>query len=114
MKLNMLEFQLNEEKVNNPIKDLTVRVKELRSLNNSTDEICKKIATEFNKDYDDVKRYLLPIDLKKYVGMTTEQLNKVGEVKIKELRKKYSKYKINISNKAGFLKQLMVAYIEGK
>lgn len=113
MKLDMLEFQLNEEKVNNPIKDLTTRVKELRSLNNSANEICKKIATEFNKDYDDVKRYLLPIDLKKYVGMTTEQLGKVGEVKIKELRKKYNKFASQSTNKISFLRSLIDAYIKG-
>ena len=113
MKLDMLEFQLNEEKVNNPIKDLTTRVKELRSLNNSANEICKKIATEFGKDYDDVKRYLLPIDLKRYVGMSVDELNKVGEVKIKELRKKYNKFVSNTTSRATFLRSLMDAYIKG-
>ncbi len=113
MNLGMLEFQLNEEKVNNPTTDLTRRVRELRSLNNSADEICKKISTEFGKDYDDVKRYLLPLDLKKFVGMSSEQLNKVGEKPIKELRRKYSKYASQATNKAAFLKSLMDSYIKG-
>lgn len=113
MKLDMLEFQLNEEKVNNPVKDLTTRVKELRSLNNSANDICKKIAIEFNKDYDDVKRLLLPIDLKQFVGKTTEELNKVGEARIKELKRKYSKHASQSTNKAVFLRSLMDAYIKG-
>lgn len=114
MKLDILEFQLNEEKVNHSVRDLTSRVKELRALNNSADDICKKISTEFGKDYDDIKRYLLPIELKRFVGMSTDELEKVGEKPIKELRRKYSKYKINTSSKSGFLKQLMSSYIEGK
>jgi len=114
MKLDMFEFQLNEERVNNSIKDLTARVKELRSLNNSANEICKKIATEFNKDYDDIKRHLLPIELKKYVGMTNEQLNKVGKDPIRKLRQKYSNIAPKTESHSAFLKGLINAYIEKK
>ena len=109
----MFEFQLNEEQVNNPAIDLTRRVKELRHLGNSANEICKKIATEFSKDYDDVKRHLLPLDLKKFVGLSAEQLGKTGEKPIKDLKRKYSKYQINSNDRAVFLKRLMDAYIEG-
>ena len=107
----MLEFQLNEEKVNNPTKDLHARVRELRHLNNSADDICKKISTEFGKDYDDVKRYLLPADLKRYVDMTSEELNKVGKEAMRKLKSHYSKIAPASNSGSAFIKGLIDAYI---
>lgn len=112
MKLDMLEFQLNEQKVNSSVHDLHRRVRELRALNNSANEICKKIAGEFQKDYDQVKKLLLPSDLKQFVGMTTEQLNKVGEERIKNLTRKYSKHvSASKRSRAGILNSIMDSYI---
>lgn len=115
MNLDMFKFQLNEQKVNSSVHDLHRRVKELRALNNSGDEICKKIAREFQKDYDQVKKLLLPSDLKRYVGMTNEQLNRVGEKTIKYLESKYKKYIPGTKRtRASFLKNLMNSYIANK
>ncbi len=112
MKLDMFNMQLNEDKVSNKIGDLHSRVRELRALKNSCDAICKKIASEFGKDYDSVKKLLLPADLKPFVGMTTEELNKVGEERIKKLKIKFSKCAPTTKrSRAGFLNGLMDACV---
>lgn len=113
MNLDMLEFQLQEEKVNSKVHDLHRRVKELRALNNSSKDICKKIAIEFKKDYDQVKKLLLPTDLKEFVGKSAEELEKVGEKRIKDLKRKYSKH-VNDSarTRSSILNSIMDSYIK--
>lgn len=104
MKLDMFKEQLNENKMG----DLHARVRELRALNNSGDEICKKIASEFQKDYIDIKKLILPSDLKRYASMSADQLNAVGEDAIKRLKSKYSKWAPKtIRSKKSFLEKLM-------
>jgi transcriptional regulatory protein LevR len=101
MKLDIFKEQLTESRMG----DMHARVKELRALNNSADEICKKVASEFQKDYNDVKKLLLPMDLKRYATMSTDELNKVGEAKIKALKSKYGDNAA--TSRAGYLKKLM-------
>jgi hypothetical protein len=110
----MLEFQLNEERVGNQTGDLNLRAKELQALNNSADEIVKKISREFNKDYDDVKKYLLPLDIKKYASMSSDELNNTAEHEIKKLKAKYLDLIPNASKltKVSFIKKLINAAIE--
>ena len=116
MDLTIFEMQLNEERVNNKMKDLRSRLKELRALNNSGDEICKKLAQEFNKTYDQVRTMLLPPDLKKYAKMTNQEMFNVGEQPLKELTRKYKKIGLDYRtmSKAAFLNNLMNDYIAGK
>lgn len=113
MDLDMLEFQLKEEKVNSKVHDLHRRVKELRALNNSSKDICKKIGIEFKKDYDQVKKLLLPTDLKEFVGKNTEELEKVGEKRMKDLKRKYSKH-VNdrAKTKSSMLNSIIDSYIK--
>ena len=115
MKLDMFDFQLNEDKVNDKIKDLKTRVKELRALNNSGDEISKKIASEFGKGYDQIRTLLLPQDLKRYAKMDGNQLRKVGEEHIKNIQRKYSKIapQGKVSSRSAFLNKVMNDWIRG-
>lgn len=113
MKLDMFDMQINEARVGNKMGDMGRRVAELRALNNSADMICKKVAKEFGKGYDEVKKYLLPMDLKKYVGMTSDKLDKVGLDTIKSLSAKYRKHApADTRNRARFIKQLMNSLIQ--
>jgi hypothetical protein len=112
MKLDMFNMQINEDRVNNKIHDMSARVKELRALNNKADTICKKVASEFGKDYVSIKKYLLPQDLKRYAGMTDSELGAVGEDVFKKLKRKYSKCASNARSKVGVLKNIMNGCIE--
>lgn len=114
MKLDMFNMQLEESRVNNKIHDMSARVKELRALNNSSDEICRKIASEFEKDYISVKKYLLPQDLKRYAGMSISELHDIGESTYKKLIRKYSKYVGNSASKVGTMTNIMNGVIEKK
>lgn len=78
MKIGEFELQLNEGKM----KDIYTRVTELRALNNSGNEIVTKVAKEFEKEYSDVERLLLPQKLKR--------VNDAGKREIKKLRRSYS------------------------
>jgi uncharacterized protein Yka (UPF0111/DUF47 family) len=112
MKLNMFSI-LSEEDVTNEKADMDARIKELAALNNPAKELIKKVAEEFNKDYDDIKKYLLPLDLKKHVSKTEDELNNIKESVIKELKRKYYDIapKGDMSNNK-FIRKLMKNYIE--
>lgn len=113
MKLDMFKMQIDEDKVNDKIGDLKSRVKELKALNNNAKTICKKVASEFGKDYDSIMKLLLPQDLKQYVSMTTEKKNRIGVDKMKALTFKYSKYKPTVKGTNSFIiTQIMYGYIE--
>lgn len=108
----MFNMQINEDKVNNKMGDMSSRIKELRALNNKADMICKKVASEFGKDYISIKKYLLPHDLKRFAGMTDGELNSVGEDAFKKLKRKYSKCAGAARSKTDTLKNIMNGCIE--
>jgi hypothetical protein len=104
---------LSEENVTNKKADMDARIKELAALNNSAKELIKKVAGEFGKYYDEIEKYLLPLDLKKYVGKSEDELNEVGESTIKKLKGKYNDIipEGDMSN-SKFIRKLIKNYIE--
>lgn len=117
MKLNEFQFNLNEQKVSNSVRDFNREVRELRALNNSADEIIKKMATRFDQPYEFVKKKILPTKLKKYAEMSKQELDNVTDKEIKELKDKYKKYfeaeeLRRISSKSTFLNKLMDSFVE--
>ena len=77
MDFNTMLIQLDENK----LSDLHSRVAELRALNNSGKEICKKIAQEFELEYPKVERMLLPHKLK--------DIDSAGKREIKKMKEEY-------------------------